>query len=391
MARALPPRGFEEEDTQKRLQWLEDKTGVRLDEVEPDQISDYRGIIENHVGSVKMPMAVAGPLVLSGSYAQGEYYVPICTLEATLSMSMSRGLYLTSLSGGIKTRHLKQELSRSPVFIFDDIEDAPEFKLWLEQNFEQIKIAAESTTNHGKLLRIDPYLIQNSVILDFVYSTAEAAGQNMVTIATQAACQYIQEDYDCGKPFHYFIESNFNCDKNPATKTILLGRGHQVTASTLIKGRYLKRVLRADAAHYVRGWRQCGRGSQLAGVVGMNMHVSNALAAIYLATGQDVACVSENALGSMDMEVRNGEDLYASLTMPSLTVGTIGGGTGLGQQRRNLELLGCVGENSSKMLAEIVCAAALGLELSLGASVLTNEFAQAHDRYRKRTVLEGKV
>ena len=170
MARALPPRGFEEEDTQKRLQWLEDKTGVRLDEVEPDQISDYRGIIENHVGSVKMPMAVAGPLVLSGSYAQGEYYVPICTLEATLSMSMSRGLYLTSLSGGIKTRHLKQELSRSPVFIFDDIEDAPEFKLWLEQNFEQIKIAAESTTNHGKLLRIDPYLIQNSQSFEFLLS-----------------------------------------------------------------------------------------------------------------------------------------------------------------------------------------------------------------------------
>ena len=115
----------------------------------------------------------------------------------------------------------------------------------------------------------------------------------------------------------------------------------------------------------------------------MNMHVSNALAAIYLATGQDVACVSENALGSMDMEVRNGEDLYASLTMPSLTVGTIGGGTGLGQQRRNLELLGCVGENSSKMLAEIVCAAALGLELSLGASVLTNEFAHVHDQVSK--------
>ena len=105
--------------------------------------------------------------------------------------------------------------------------------------YREIKIAAESTTNHGKLLRIDPYLIQNSVILDFVYSTAEAAGQNMVTIATQAACQYIQEDYDCGKPFHYFIESNFNCDKNPATKTLLLGRGHQVTASSLIKGRYL--------------------------------------------------------------------------------------------------------------------------------------------------------
>ena len=388
MARALPPRGFEAGDTQKRLQWLEDKTGVRLDGVGEDEPADFQGIIENHVGSVNLPMAVAGPLVLDGSYAQGEYYIPLCTLEATLSMSMSRGLYLTSLSGGIKTRHLKQEISRSPVFIFDDIEDAPEFRQWLDENFELLREAAESTTNHGKLLRIDPYLIQNSVILDFVYYTAEAAGQNMVTIATQEACLLINEIYGRVKQFQYYIECNFNCDKNPATKTILLGRGHQVTASTLIEGRYLKRVLRADAAHYVRGWRQCSRGSQLAGVVGMNMHVSNALAAIYLATGQDVACVSENALGSMDMEVRNGGDLYASLTMPSLTVGTVGGGTRLKQQRKNLELLGCTGEDSAKKLAEIICGAALGLELSLGASVLMNEFAQAHDRYRKKTVLE---
>ena len=391
MARALPPRGFGADDTEKRLKWLEEKTGVRLDGVGTDEPQDFQGIIENHIGSVNLPMAVAGPLVLDGSYAQGEYYVPLCTLEATLSMSMSRGLYLTSLSGGIKTRHLKQEVSRSPVFIFDDIEDAPEFKQWLEENFESIREAAESTTKYGKLLRIDPYLIQNSMILDFVYYTAEAAGQNMVTIATQEACLYINEEYGRLKEFQYYIECNFNCDKNPATKTILLGRGHQVTASTLIEGRYLKRVLRADAEHYVRGWRQCSRGSQLAGVVGMNMHVSNALAAIYLATGQDVACVSENALGSMDMEVRNGGDLYASLTMPSLTVGTIGGGTRLKQQRRNLELLGCTGENSSKKLAEIICGAALALELSLGASVLMNEFAQAHGRYRKNTVLEGQL
>lgn len=391
MARALPPRGFEQKDTENRLQWLEDKTGVRLDDVGSDEPLDYKGIIENHVGSVSVPMAVAGPLLLHGSYAQGEYYIPLCTLEATLSMSMSRGLFLTSLSGGIKTCHMKQELSRSPVFIFEEIEELLEFKLWVEQNFDQIKVAAESTTSYGKLLRIDPYLIQNSVILDFVYYTAEAAGQNMVTIATQAACLHIKEDFGRRKDFHYYIESNFNCDKNPATKTILLGRGHQVTASTLVEGRYLKRVLRANAEDYVRGWRQCGRGSQLAGVVGMNMHVSNALAAIYLATGQDVACVSENALGSMDLEVRNGGDLYASLTMPSLTVGTIGGGTGLRQQQRNLELLGCTGKDSSRRLAEIICAAALGLELSLGASVLTNEFAQVHDRYRKKTVLQVRV
>jgi len=139
MARALPPRGFEADDSEKRLQWLEDKTGVRLDGAGTDEPADLQGIIENHIGSVNIPMAVAGPLVLDGAYAVGEYYIPLCTLEATLSMSMSRGLYLTSLSGGIKARHMKQEVSRSPVFIFDDIEDAPHFKEWLENNFDLIR------------------------------------------------------------------------------------------------------------------------------------------------------------------------------------------------------------------------------------------------------------
>ena len=122
MARALPPRGFEASDSENRLQWLEDKTGMRLDGAGTDEPADLQGIIENHIGSVNIPMAVAGPLVLDGAYAGGEYYIPLCTLEATLSMSMSRGLYLTSRSGGIKARHMKQEVSRSPVFVFDDID-----------------------------------------------------------------------------------------------------------------------------------------------------------------------------------------------------------------------------------------------------------------------------
>ena len=379
-----PPRGYKKEDTDRRNEWLRAKTGFSLNNIGREDPEDLKGIIENHTGFMRMPMAIAGPLVINGSYAQGEFYVPLCTLEGTLSISMTRGLFLTYLAGGIMTRHIKQETSRSPIFIFDDIDKSQLFLRWVEDNFARIREAAETTTRHGKLLRIDKYASQNSVILDFVYDTGEAAGQNMVTLATHEACSYIKQNYQFENGFRYFIESNFNGDKNPASKTVLLGRCHHVVASALIPGKYVRRMLRTSSKDYVEGWALCSRGSEMAGIVGNNMHVANALAAIYLATGQDVACVAENAVGMMTYEVRNGEDLYATLTMPSITVGTVGGGTRLKQQRRNLELLRCTGKNSSKKLAEIVCACALALELSLGGAIASDEFATSHANYGRR-------
>ena len=384
MSGTLPPRGYKKEDTEKRKKWLEEKTGFHINEVGPDDPTELRGDIENHVGFMHLPMAVTGPLLIDGTYANGEFYVPLCTLEGTLTMSMTRGLFLTHLSGGIKTRHIKQEMSRSPIFIFNDIDKCKPFLEWVDENFESIKNEAQSTTKHGKLLRIDKYPSQNSVILDFIFSTGEAAGQNMVTIATYNACKYIKENYKCDSGFRYFIESNFNGDKNPAYKSLLLGRCHYVVGSALIEGKYLRRVLRVNAKEYFDGWRQSTRGSQEAGIFGMNMHVANALTAIYLATGQDVASVVENSGGIVSYEVRNNEDLYATITMPSITVGTVGGGTRLKQARKNLELLGCTGKDSSKKLAEIVCACALALELSLGGAIVTDEFASAHARYGRK-------
>lgn len=384
MSSVTPPRGYKKSDTERRKKWLEDKTGIHLNDIEPNDPEDLKGIIENHTGYISVPLAVAGPLKISGTYATGEFYIPLCTLEGSLSLSMTRGLYLTHLSGGIKTVHIKQEISRSPIFIFEDIDETILFLQWIKNNFEKIKSTAESSTRFGKLLRIDQYPTQNSVILDFIFYTAEAAGQNMVTIAAYEACKFIKDNFKSKNPYRYFIESNFNGDKNPAAKTLLLGRSHYVVASALVKGEYLKRVLRTTAKEYVGGWTKCTHGAQMAGVVGMNMHVANALAAIYLATGQDVACVAENSVAVMTYEVRNETDLYATLTMPSISVGTVGGGTRLKQQNKNLQMLGCTGKNSSKKLAEIVCASALALELSLGGAIVTDEFAQAHAKYGRK-------
>lgn len=381
MVLTTPHRGYSRKDTDTRKKWLAKHTGIEIDDTLRNEPEDLKGIIENHVGFMNIPMGIASPLAVKGSYAKGEFCVPICTLEGTLALSMSRGMLVTALSGGITTRHIKQELSRSPVFIFEDLDETGIFLKWVNKRYQQIKRVAESTTKHGKLLRIDKYTSPNTMILDFIYNTAEASGQNMVTIATSAACKYIQEKFSSKNGFRYLIESNFNSDKNPTYKTLLLGRGHHVVASAIISNRNLKRIFRSSTENFLDGYRQLTIGSLLAGVVGLNLHVSNALTAIYLATGQDTACVSENSIGIMTCEVRNGDDLYVTLTMPSITVGTVGGGTRLVQQRQNLEMLGCTGKNSSKKLAEIVCASALALELSLGGAILSNEFAASHSNY----------
>src|SRR5262249_54153856 len=160
-----------------------------------------------------IPMGIAGPLTINGSYAQGQYYVPLATMEGTLTMSMTRGLFLTSVCGGIETTHIKQEVSRSPLFSLKKLSHAQPFIDWINQHFSGKKQAHDHITRHGKLIRIESTIIHDRVILDLIYTTAEAAGQNMVTIATQAACEWIVANLPEELRCEYFIECNFNGDK----------------------------------------------------------------------------------------------------------------------------------------------------------------------------------
>ena len=381
MNKLTPPRGYTQEDTEARKIWLKEQTDHQVPDFALDDPENLKGLIENHVGFVGLPQSISGPLKIDGTYAQGDFYVPLCTVEGTLTISMTRGFYLTHRSGGIKTRHVKQELSRAPIFRFQEIEQALNFMEQVDEHYDEIKAVAESTTKHGKLLRIDKIPIHNRVILDFIYHTAEAAGQNMVTMSTDAACRYIVDKLSNGSPYKYYVESNYNADKNPAHRSLIKGRGHHVIASFQIPNRVLKKLLRVSADEIVEALVDKHLGSQMAGLLGMNLHVANALAALYLALGQDVACVAENAIGIATYEKR-GDDLYATLSMPSLTVGTVGGATRLNAQRANLELVGCAGgEHSSRKLAEIICASALALEISLAGAIVSNEFAEAHAKF----------
>ena len=371
------PKGYASNDTDKRLDWLSEKIGFDYDSDLSITPEDLKGIIENHIGFMKIPMAVAGPLKIDGKYAKGEFYVPICTLEGTLAISMTRGMIATHRCDGIRVSHIKQELSRAPVFTFDNLNKSADFMSWIDENFSEIKSVAESTTNYGKLLRIDQYPIQNYVILDFILDTGNAAGQNMVTLAAKNSCDYIKEKTGA----EFFLESGFNSDKKASARNMIMGRGHSVIAETTISNSVIRSILDVDIAN-LKKYQEIGpTTTRLAGTEGCHLHISNALTAIYLATGQDTACVAENSIGHYQIEPQE-NDVKFRLTLPSMTIGTVGGGTRLSPQQQNLKLLGCdTGDTAARKLAEIICASALALEISLFSALASHTFTTAHMKY----------
>ena len=305
--------------------------------------------------------------------------VPVCTLEGTLVYSLTKGMMATA-EHGITTRHLGQKISRAPIFLFKNIRDIASFHRFIDRNYEQIKQAAESTTRYGKLLSIEKLSLHNGVVLDMVFSTGNAAGQNMVTFAAGKACDYIAKHFTVKK---YYLESGLNSDKKASHRTMTTGRGHSVVASVDVKEKILNRLLRAPSDELIDWPRIGGMVSQVTGSFGLQLHIANALAAMYLALGQDVACVAENSLGDFTCcKSDTGDGITFYQTLPALTVGTVGGGTGLPSQQRNLRLIGChEGEYSSHKLAEIICGATLCLELSLLSAIISNTFSEAHKTF----------
>ncbi len=374
------PRGYTAEDTQRRLKWLKNEQGFDLQDLPANDPEELKGIIENHVGYMKIPMSVVGPAMINGNYANGKYSIPLCTIEGTLAASMNRGLYASSLCGGINVKHYRQELSRAPIFIFDDLNQSQEFQVWVNEHMDDIMKAAQSTTKHGKILRIDQYTMQNYVLLDFILDTGNAAGQNMVTLAANVACDYIKQQTN----HSFFLESNLNSDKKASFRNMILGRGHGVIAETAINKSVMTRVLNVDPEFLYEAFNYFPIVSAMVGTHGNGLHISNALTAIYLATGQDTACVAENSLGHFNLK-RTDDGLIFRLTLPSLTVGTVGGGTRLNQQQQNLKLLECDnGEHSSRKLAEIIAGATIGLEISLLSAIASHTWTSAHMKYGRK-------
>lgn len=337
----------------------------------------FNGNIENFIGTVNVPVGIIGPLRINGLNAHGDYHVPMATTEAALVASYARGAYAATKAGGISTAMLYEGVIRSPAFVLGSLLDSGRFVEWIVNNVDDLKAEAESTTRYGKLSSIEPMVDNNVVFLVCRYTTGDAAGQNMVTIATDALCRMIADR--CDVPIaHWYIEGNFSGDKKASFLGLVTGRGRKVSASVTLSAAVVEKTLGTTVKDMLAYGQVANLGSHLSGQMGAQAHFANGLAALYIATGQDAACVAESAMGITRMEPR-GDDLFCSVTMPNILVGSIGGGTGLPSQSAGLNVLGLKGEGKAAALAEVAAATCLCGEISIVAAIAAGDFTRAHE------------
>lgn len=376
----LKHQGYTEDQVEKRRRWVEEKTGSRLEHVGSCSIpsEEMRGNIENPIGAAQIPLAVAGPLRIRGEHARGTFYVPLATTEGALVRSYERGMVAITRSDGASVRVWVDENRVAPVFFLEDVAQAHAFAGRLADHFDELRAEAESTTRHGRLLRVECLPVGREVIASFCYSTADAQGMNMIVKATEQACRWIQANL--GGP-RYYIFSGYNSEKRASGSLLRGGKGKKVSAGVRLSAAMVKTVLHSSPERLVDMWHHTVLGHLQAGAIGYNGHYANGLTALFIACGQDVANVANAAVGITNFELTSDGGLYASVTLPSLTVATVGGGTGLGTSYECLEMLGCAGAGQALKFAEIVAATVLAGELSMGAAIGSGEFVDAHELY----------
>lgn len=368
------------EAVEERWQALDQSSDIKQQLLDPQthaQMLVYKKNIENFIGTVKLPVGIAGPLRVNGLFAQGDYVIPLATSEAALVASYNRGAQLISKAGGCTAALLNEGVSRAPGFAFQNITAAGRFTIWAIENREKFQAIAEATTSHGKLVDLRITIEGNHVYLIFDYSTGDASGQNMVTIATDSVVSYIIENTPV-KPEYHFVEANLSGDKKASAQSFLSVRGKKVTTEVYLEKDLVKKMLHTTPDKMVKYWRMSAMGGVLSGTIGVQGHYANGLAALYIACGQDAACVAESAVGVTRFEVSDAGDLYAAVTMPNLIVGTVGGGTGLPSQHACLEIMGLAGPGHAQAFAEVTAGVALAGELSIIGALAAGHFTRAH-------------
>jgi hydroxymethylglutaryl-CoA reductase (NADPH) len=372
---------YTREAARLRQEFLRAQTGASLDHVSRHSLdpATLPGNIEHFTGVAQVPIGVAGPLLVNGEYARGQFYVPLATAEGTLVASYNRGMKLLHAAGGVTTTILEDHMQRAPAFIFPSAREARAFGAWLEERFADVKAAAEATTSTGELQEIEQYSASRILYTRFNYTTGDAAGQNLTGKATQAACNWIVANYEGIE--QYFLESNFATDKKSSQVNMLHTRGKRVVAEATIPDALMRSVMNSTSELMFRARQVSNLGGFMSGVNNNGAHSANGITAMFIATGQDVANVAESSAAFVHAELRPNGDYYYSITIPSLIVATYGGGTGLATQRECLELLGCYGSGKVRKLTEIIAATVLCGELSLGSAIVAEEWVTAHDAY----------
>lgn len=376
-----PANDYTQEMAAARRDFARAHTGAPLETVGSFAIDPgvCAGNIEQFMGCAQVPIGLAGPLRVNGEYARGDFYVPMATTEGTLIASYNRGMKVLSEAGGVLTTVSEDIMQRSPGFIFEDARKARDFRAWVAAHFNEIKAIADATSSIGRLRDIDPYTASKFLFLRFNYTTGDAAGQNMVSKATHAACEWIRAN--CPLVEHFYLESNLATDKKTSYINTLRTRGKRVTAEARVPRELLLARMRVTPEQLRHQRSVSATGAYLAGANSNGSHSANAIAAIFIATGQDLGNVAESAAAISFVEVLENGDYYLSITIPALICATHGGGTGLPTQRECLELLGCQGTGHARKLAEIIAATTLAGDLSLAAAIAAEEWVSAHEKY----------
>lgn len=368
-----------------RREFIQRETGTKLDNIGIFSIDVERVVkrnCENMIGTVQVPVGVAGPLQVNGEYAHGSFWLPLATTEGALVASVNRGCSAITKAGGAEVRVLHDGMTRAPVFTARSIAHAKQVVDWVSAHEPDLRKAAESTTSHGKLMGIEPFVAGTSVYLRMSFDTKDAMGMNMVTIASAKVAELIAQGTGAKL---VALSGNMCTDKKPAAINTILGRGRSVVAGIALSHDLISSVLKTDAPTLFEvNYRKNLVGSARAGAMGFNAHAANVVAAMFIACGQDAAHAIDGStcLTTVDPTPTG---VYVSVTLPSLPVGTVGGGTGVGTQQECLQLLGVAGGgnppgSNARKMAEIIAAGVLAGELSLLGALAAQHLARAHQQ-----------
>lgn len=371
-----------------RRTWIAEWTGVDLAHVggSPLVAGSLAGNIENPIGVAQVPLGLAGPLRIVGEAIADVVYVPLATTEGALLRSIERGMVALTRAGGVSTCITRDENQVVPAFACCDLAAARALADWLAGTPAELVAAAGATTRHGRLLAVEPQVVGREVLATMRFATGDASGMNMVVRAAEAVCR---EVLAAGRAASFQLFSGACSEKRAAGALLAGGKGKTVHAAARLSGDVLRGVLGVAPGQLLALWRRSVVGHVATATLGYNGHLANALAALFIACGQDVANVANAAVGITVFEPDGDDGVHVSVTLPSLTVGTVGGGTGLGTARECLAVLDCAGAGKARRFAEIAAATALAGELSFGAAIAAGEMVAAHERYGRNRPTEG--
>jgi hydroxymethylglutaryl-CoA reductase (NADPH) len=338
--------------------------------------AEAHGKVENLIGFAQVPIGLAGPLALETSRGPRVVHVPMATTEGALVASHSRGMKVLSEAGGARTSVLGEVLSQHPVLVFPDARGAQAAARTAREMRAELERLAGSVTRHGRLVEIEPEAVGRRLVLRLGFATGDAIGINMAAHAAELCSRALAERTGARERYVH----GEDVEKRSRAGALREGRGRSAVADAVVPRAVLARSLRVRPEDLVAIQRTYAVGFARLATPNWLVQSANGLAAVYLACGQDVAYVAESAAGLLDLDLTDDGDLYASAWLPSLLVGTVGGGSGQGTAAECLDVLGVRGAGGAGLFAEILAATVLAGDLSLLASFCTHEFVAAHER-----------